>query len=141
MFLLDTNIISELMITPPHNPNANVDAWIDEQIVETLFISSITVAEIAFGIEILAKGKKKENLTSEFENYVLHFFENRILSFDKNSARAFALLTAKARKQGLTIGLADAYIGAIAHSNKLTVATRDTSPFEAMGLKVINPFD
>ena len=141
MILLDTNVVSELMLTPPYQPNENVNAWIAQQHIETLFISSITVAEVSFGIEILAEGKKKESLIQEFEGYVVPFFENRILNFDKKAAIAFATLTAKARRQGLAVGMADAYIGAIAHSNKLTVATRDTAPFKAMGLKVINPFD
>ena len=137
MTLLDTNIISEIM---RNQPNQNARTWLRNQIIETMFLSSVSVAEIAFGIEILPEGKKKQNLIQEFEGSVLPYFGNRILNFDKNSAKAFAVLTAKARKKGLAIGMADAYIGAIAYSNKLTVATRDTSPFEAMGLKVINPF-
>ena len=137
MILLDTNIISEVMLL---QPNRNVRQWLDKQIIETLFLSSVSIAEITFGIEILPEGKKRERLTQEFENFVLPYFGDRILNFDKNSARAFAVLTARTRKKGLAIGMADAYIGAIAYSNKLTVATRDTSPFEAMGLKVINPF-
>ena len=63
--MLDTNVVSELMLTPPQ-PNENVNAWIAQQHIETLFISSITVAEVSFGIEILAEGKKKESLFLNF---------------------------------------------------------------------------
>jgi toxin FitB len=72
---------------------------------------------------------------------VLPLFEGRILSFDLVASQAYATLRAKARTAGQVIAPADGYIAAIAMTHELTVATRDTQPFIAAGLSVINPFD
>ncbi|MGV7187100.1 type II toxin-antitoxin system VapC family toxin [Xanthomonas axonopodis] len=137
MILLDTNVISELWRP---QPNPQVVAWIDAQAVETLFLSVVTVAELRFGIAVMPKGRKRSTLHARLEGEVLPLFDGRLLAFDLDASHAFAALASKARTAGLTLGRADAYIAATAVAQGLTVATRDTAPFEAMALDVINPW-
>ncbi len=137
MILLDTNIISEPLKTAG---NTNVLAWIDAQIIETLYLSTINLAELRFGIAVLPEGKRRDALHLGLEQRVLPLFADRILTFDDTASQCYAALRARARAVGLAIAPADGYIAAIAATHGFTVATRDTSPFEAVGLKVINPW-
>ncbi|BBO99485.1 type II toxin-antitoxin system VapC family toxin [Sulfuriferula nivalis] len=137
MILLDTNIISEPLKAAG---NANVLAWIDAQIIETLYLSTISLAELRFGIAALPEGKRRDTLHFSLEQRVLPLFVGRILSFDDPASQSYATLRSSARAAGLAIAPADGYIAAIAATHGLAVATRDTSPFEAAGLTVINPW-
>ncbi len=137
MILLDTNVISEPMRT---TESAAVE-WIDAQPIETLYLSTITVAELRFGIAVLPAGKRRDALHKRLEDTVLPLFANRILPFDMSASKAFAQLMARARGSGFAIGRADGYIAAIASANEFTVATRDTGPFKAAGLIVIDPWN
>ena len=137
MILLDTNVISEPLRT---SGDTNVLEWIDAQIIETLFLSTISVAELRFGIAVLPEGKRRDTLHSSLEQRVLPLFAGRILSFDDPASRAYATLRASARTAGQAIAPADGYIAAIALTHGFVVATRDTSPFVAAGLTVINPW-
>lgn len=137
MIVLDTNVISELWKA---EPDSNVLAWIDAQVVETLYLSTVTVAEIRFGVATMPKGKRRAVYQERLEREVLPAFSGRILSFDLDASRAYADLMANAREAGKAIGLADGYIAATAAARGLMVATRDIGPFEAAGLKVINPW-
>jgi predicted nucleic acid-binding protein len=116
-------------------------AWIDEQIVETLYLSAISLAELRLGMATLPAGKRKDVLHSSFEQRVLPLLAGRILPFDSAASEAYAVLRARARVQGKAIAPADGYIAATAKSHGLIVATRDTGPFEAVGLTVINPWN
>jgi toxin FitB len=138
MILLDTNVISE-PLKPGSNPN--VLAWIDAQSVETLFVSTITLAELRFGLAVMPDGKRKSVLQRRLEEEVIPLFKGRVLSFDDGASRAYAELRAHARAAGKAIGTADAYIAAVAVAHGITVATRDTSPFEAAGCAFINPWE
>ena len=137
MILLDTNVVSEPLRPAP---DARVIEWIDAQALETLFLSAITVAELRAGLELLPAGKRRAGLQESLETRVLPLFSGRVLPFDLGCTQAYAELMAKARASGLAIASADGYIAAIAAANGLTVATRDTSPFEAAGAAVINPW-
>ncbi len=137
MILLDTNVISEPLRQGSDN---NVLLWIDAQAVETLYLSTISLAELRFGIAALPTGKKREALHASLEQRILPLFAGRILSFDAPASQAYALLRARARAEGKAIAPTDGYIAAIATLHGLTVATRDTAPFEAAGLTVINPW-
>ncbi|ABL71273.1 type II toxin-antitoxin system VapC family toxin [Paracoccus denitrificans] len=138
MILLDTNVVSEPM---REAPNPGVIGWIDDQAIETLHLSAITVAEVRFGIAVLPDGKRKARLQSRFETEILPLFADRILPFDLAASEAFAALMAHARDKSAAIGKADGYIAAIAAAHRLTVATRDTAPFLAAGVTVIDPWD
>jgi predicted nucleic acid-binding protein len=137
MILLDTNVISEPLRL---SADAGVLSWIDAQIVETLFLSTISLAELRFGIAALPPGKRRDTLHASVEQRVLPLFTGRILSFDEAAAETYATLRARARASGQAIASADGYIAAIAIAHGLMVATRDTGPFETAGLTVINPW-
>lgn len=137
MILLDTNVVSEPMLP---NPNAGVIGWLDSQFLETVYISVITVAEIRYGLAILPEGRRRDLLTSKFEGEVLPLFEDRVLAFDLAASQAYENIMAVARASGRGIGTADGYIAAIARAHGLMVATRDTAPFIAAGLEVIDPW-
>lgn len=138
MILLDTNVVSEpLKLTG----DVGVLAWLDAQIIETLYLSTISLAELRFGIAALEAGKRRDTFQASLEQRVLPLFVGRILPFDAAASEAYAVLRARARAQGKAIATADGYIAATAASHGLMVATRDTGPFEAAGLTVINPWN
>ncbi|MGV1786552.1 MULTISPECIES: type II toxin-antitoxin system VapC family toxin [Agrobacterium] len=137
MILLDTNVISEPWKPVPDEA---VIAWLDAQAVETLFISAITIVELRFGIAAMPSGRRQTILRDRLEGEVLPHFSGRILSFDLTTSQFYSELMARARASGKAIGMADGYIAATAAANGLTISTRDTSPFEAAGVKVINPW-
>ena len=136
MILLDTNVVSEAM---KPEPNQQVRQWLDEQAAETLYISSVTIAELMFGIGTLPRGKRKDRLATAL-NGVLDLFADRTLPFENNAARRYADLAVKARIAGKGFPTPDGYIVAIAASHDFAVASRDASAFEAAGLTVIDPW-
>lgn len=136
MILLDTNVVSEAMKPEPDDA---VRAWLDDQAAETLYLSSVTVAELMFGIGALPGGKRKDRLAEALEG-VMELFADRILPFDTGAARRYADLAVKARSAGKGFPTPDGYIAAIAAARDFVVATRDTSAFDAAGLQVIDPW-
>jgi len=137
MILLDTNVISEAMKPAPERA---VRDWLDAQTAETLFLSSVTIAELSFGIAALPKGRRKDNLTAALEG-LLALFAARVLPFDTAAAQRYGELAAKARIAGRGFPTPDGYIAAIAATQGFVVASRDASAFAASGLKVINPWN
>lgn len=137
MILLDTNVVSE-----PLRPaaDARVTAWIDTQPLETLFLSAITVAELRAGVALLPAGKRRTGLQQNLEKRVLPLFAGRVLPFDLACTPAYARLMARARAAGLAVATADGCIAAIAAANGFAAATRDTGPFDAAGVAVVNPW-
>ncbi|AFL50824.1 putative nucleic acid-binding protein [Sinorhizobium fredii] len=136
MIVLDTNVVSEAM---KPEPNPAVRSWLNEQVAETLYLSSVTMAELLFGVAALADGRRKKAL-AEMLDGVLELFGERVLTFDIEAARHYADLAVKARAAGKGFPTRDGYIAAIAASKGFIIATRDTSPFEAAALTVINPW-
>jgi len=137
MILLDTNVISEPLRA---QGDARVMAWIDKQAIETLCLCTITLAELRYGIAALPEGKRRDGLSHSLETRVIPLFKGRILGFDEEASKAYATLRATAKDKGKAIAAADGYIAAIAITHGLVIATRDTAPFEAAGLMVIDPF-
>ncbi len=137
MILLDTNVVFE-PLRP--SPEARVIEWMDAQALETLYLSVMSVAELRAGVALLLDGKRRVSLHEHLEKRVLPMFAGRVLPFDLACTRAYAELLARVRKAGSGIETADACIAAIALANGFSVATRDTSPFLAAGLSVINPW-
>ncbi len=136
MILLDTNVVSEAMKPLPH---PSVRDWLDAQVAETLFLSSVTLAELMFGIGALPMGRRKDNLAATLDGLV-DLFETRILAFDTGAARRYADLAVKARAAGKGFPTPDGYIAAIAASHGFAVASRDTGAFTAAGLTVVDPW-
>ena len=137
MIVLDTNVVSEAMKS---EPNASVMAWLNEQAAETLYLSSVTLAELLFGIRALPAGNRKNMLDSALVE-LLELFMDRVLPFDTDAARRYADLAVTARNGGRGFPTPDGYIAAIAASRGFIVASRDISPYEAAGVKVINPWE
>ncbi len=137
MIVLDTNVVSEAM-KPSSNPA--VSAWLNEQVAETLYLSSVTLAELLYGIGTLPDGRRKDALAGTLDG-LLELFGSRVLPFDAEAARCYAQLATKARAAGNGFPTPDGYIAAIAVANGFALATRDTSPFEAAGVPVINPWE
>jgi predicted nucleic acid-binding protein len=138
MIVLDTNVISEPM--KPHG-NPSVQSWLDRQVAETLYLTTTSLAELLLGIEILPDGKRKEGLAAALTELLAMLFGSRVLPFDQQAALAYAPVVSRARASGTTISVADGQIAAIAAMHQFTVATRDTAPFIAAGVPVINPWE
>jgi predicted nucleic acid-binding protein len=138
MIVLDTNVLSELWKI---KPNPDVLTWIDAQAIETLYLSAITVAELRYGFAAMPKGKRRTIYQTRLEQEVLPAFAGRVLAFDLGVSKTYADLMARMQANGKPIGKTDGYIAATVAAHGMMVATRDTAPFLAAGLKVINPFD
>ena len=136
MIVLDTNVISEAMKPEPH---ASVRAWLNDQAAETLYLSSVTLAELLFGVAALPVGKRKDKLTQALDG-LIGLFRDRILPFDIDAARHYAELAVTAKTGGRGFPTPDGYIAAIAASRDFVVASRDTAPYDAAGISVINPW-
>lgn len=138
MIVLDTNIVSETMRAAP---DPNVVAWLNRQGIQTLHLTAVSLAELRFGIAQLDDGKAKANLSERLEHALELVFQGRVIPFTTDAANAFADRMAKARRNGRAVGFQDGMIAASVTAAGFTIATRDTSPFEAMGVPFINPFE
>jgi toxin FitB len=138
MTLLDTNVISELMKA---TPAPAVLGWMSLQPPDDLFISTISMAEILFGIELLPKGKRRDGLLQEAEITFGRDFAGRVLVFDEQAARMFGSIVAARRIRGRPIEIADGQIAAIARCHQASLATRDTGDFEGCGVRLVNPWE
>lgn len=137
MIVLDTNVVSEAM---KPEPDSAVRIWLNNQAAETLYLSSVTVAELLFGVGALPTGRRKEMLTQTIDG-LLGMFRDRVLSFDVGAARHYAELAVAARAAGRGFPTPDGYIAAIAVSRGFIVASRDTAPYKAASIAVINPWE
>ena len=137
MILLDTNVVSEPMRP---NPDRRVLAWLDAQVTESLYLSTVSFAELLLGIESLPVGKRRKTLATTLHKQVIALFGERIVPFDLSAAETYAQIVTRARRHGHPIAVADAQIAAIAASRQFAVATRDETPFQAAGVSVINPW-
>lgn len=137
MMILDTNVISEPMklLADPA-----VAAWLDRQEPETLYLTAINLSEVLFGIEMLPQGRRKQGLSAATRELLKGLFGERFLEFDREAAVAYAMLVSCALAKGYSISVADGQIAAIAAVHGFTVATRDTAPFVAAGVPVVNPW-
>lgn len=137
MILLDTNVVSEPI---RRHPDSRVLDWLDAQVIETLYLSTVSLAELLLGAESLPIGRRRTALTAALERQIADLFGDRVIPFDIAAAEAFAKVVVRARSQGHTISIADGQIAGIAAANRLRIASRDELPFRAAGLVVINPW-
>lgn len=134
--LLDTNILAEL-VKPAGNPA--VDAAIEEIPAANVFLSVLTVGEIANGIVLMAPGRKKTYLVNWLAG-VEELYGDRILPIDLEIARVWGESSARARKNGIVIPPTDGLIAATALRHGLAVMTRNERDFENCGVRVVNPW-
>ena len=137
MIILDTNVISEPLRA---NADPRVRTWLDEQAAETLFLTATSLSELLLGIELLPPGKRREGLGDSLAKLLERLFGPRILPFDDRAAMRYAQLVGRARSNGKAISVGDGQIAAVAALHGFRVATRDTTPFVAAGLSVIDPW-
>ena len=137
-FLLDTNVLSELM---REHPDADVRGWFAQNMRSAMSVSAVTLAEILTGIALLPAGKRRAALAIAAEQMFEQDFAGRCLAFDAVAARHYALIVADRTRRGLPISTEDAQIAAIALAAGFTVATRNTKDFENIdGLTLANPW-
>ena len=127
MIVVDTDVISEPLRT---HPKESVVSWLDAQIIETLYLTTVTLAELRLGIAVLPRGRRRDRLALQVEDDLLPAFIGRILAFDEPASATYARLCARARAKGQPIGVADGYIAAIAadQASRSLPATRRRSP-------------
>jgi toxin FitB len=137
MIILDTNVISELM---KPKPSPQVTAWVAQYAATELATTSITEAEILYGIEILMKSKRRDGLLAAAEAMFAEDLGGRIFAFDSDAARAFSTITAHRRAIGKPISHPDAQVAAIAKTHGAKLATRNAMDFAECGLDVMDPW-
>jgi toxin FitB len=137
MILLDTNVVSDPM---RQRPNRQVQNWLDDQAIETVYLSTISLAELLLGIESLPTGGRRRALAVALGEQIASLFEDRTTPFDVTAAEAYAKVVTHAHRRGYAISVTDGQIAAVAASHNLKVASRDETPFQAAGLEVINPW-
>lgn len=136
-WLLDTNVLSELRRP---RPDAKVVAFVAAQPLESLFVSSVTIAEIRFGIESVADATRRTDLNDWLTHKLRPMFENRVLEVTEDIMFRWRLLVEEGRKSGHTFSQPDLIIAATALEHDLTVVTRDTAEFERAKAKFLNPW-
>lgn len=136
-WLLDTNVISELR-RPECDPA--VKAWSDGQPPESFFLSTVTIAEIRFGIERQQDAAFRRELTGWLDHRLRPWFAGRILEIDEEVILEWRRLAAAGRERGITFSQPDLFIAATARVHGLTVATRNMADFERAEVEVLNPW-
>jgi predicted nucleic acid-binding protein len=137
MIVLDTNVLSE-SLRP--EPSERVGRWVAAQSPQDMFITTITIAEMLYGLEITPAGKRRARWEAAIERIISLGFDGRVLPFDTASARIYAGLSAAREKIGRPMSQSDAMIAAISRSRNAAIATRNTKDFEHCGVKLINPW-
>jgi toxin FitB len=136
--ILDTNVLSEIMAPSPSEAALK---WIkNRRLADKIVITSITVAEILYGIELLAAGRRRDKLRAEAEAMFAEDFAGDILAFDEPAARSFSRIASDRRKRGRPIAEMDAQIAAITYVHGAALATRNTADFEGCGIRLANPW-
>lgn len=122
-------------------PEQRVMAWLDAAASGSLFLSSVTVAEILVGIELLPEGSRRQGLANGFAELLARGFGERVLGFGLANAPAYAEVVAQRSRLGRPISQFDAQIASIARVHGMSLATRNISDFEACGIELVNPFE
>lgn len=137
MIVVDTNVVSELMRP---RPEPAILVWVAGQQRSELFTTSVTKAEILYGIAILPSGRRKAGLAEGAERVFGVSFADRVLAFDAAAAACYAEVAMMRRRAGKPISALDAQIAAIALTAGAFVATRDVAGLEGCGVEIINPW-
>ncbi len=136
-YLLDTNIVSELI---SKKPNTKVLEFISSINENDVLLSVVTIGEIKSGIEKLEDSKRKEVLNTWLNEDLLNRFNNRLLTIDLDIMLVWGEIIQKNKKIGNPLPILDSLIGATCISNNLTLITRNESDFRTLDIRVINPF-
>ena len=138
VILLDTNVLSALM---RRDADARVVQWLDGVPAESVWTTSITVFEIRFGLELLAKGRKRRRLEEAFQEALAEELEGRVVPFDAGAAIEAGTIAAKQRRAGRPVEFRDVQIAGIASARKAALATRNIRHFEGVGITLVDPWE
>ena len=137
MVILDTNVISEITRSVPE---PKVVAWYQRQDSASLYTTTVTLAEVFYGLNLLPEGNRRAQLSRFADDFFGQEKAGKILSFDETAAVHYATIRAAKRRLGLSMSSLDAQIAAIAVAAGAAVATRNVSDFEHCGVTVVNPW-
>ncbi len=137
MIVLDTNVLSALM---QREPEPLVIAWLDAVPAELVWTTAITTFEIWFGLELLAKGRRRQQLEDAFARTLEQDLHGRVLPFDSTAARASGTMAAARRRAGRPVEIRDIQVAGIVAARKATLATRNLRHFEGVGLRLVDPW-
>ena len=137
MFVLDTNVVSELMHSEPMSA---VAAWFAEHNAQEMYLTSVTEAELRYGVAIMPLGKRRDELNGVMIHWLEQGFRERILPFDSAAARFYAEIAADRRLRGRPIGEADCQIAAICRSRAALLITRNVRDFSGIGIDIVDPW-
>jgi toxin FitB len=138
MILLDTTVLSALMRDAP---DAMVTGWLDRQPAESIWITSLTLCEVRFGLALLPPGRKRRALETAFDRLVDEDLEQRIVDVDPSAAAAAATLAAARQAAGRPVDVRDTLLAGIALARRATFATRHVRHFADLDVPVVNPWE
>ena len=121
-------------------PDSNVLSWLNMQVAEELWLNSVVVSELLFGITRLPTGARKQQLADTFSAMLSEDFAGRILAFDLEAAVIYAELAAGGEAKGRPLAMAEGQIAAICLAQGAKLATRNLKHFEGLGLVLVNPW-
>ena len=137
MILLDTNVLSALMRAAP---DPAVLSWLDRQPSDSIWITSITLFEVRFGLALLPQGKRRRALEAAFARVVEEDLEKRVADFDALAASEAAALAARRQRAGRPPDLRDTQIAGIALARHAALATRNVRHFAGLKIRVVDPW-
>jgi toxin FitB len=138
VFILDTNVVAEMMRA---SPAQEVVSWLSEQDAAALFLTTVTLGEIGYGLERLPRGECRLQLEQGFARVIAEAFASRILVFDEDAARHYGVVMGRRKEIGRPLSVLDGQIASIARAKGSVVATRNVRDFDECGVEVINPFE
>lgn len=137
MIVIDTNVLSELL---KREPDQNVKSWMSRQPMTSVFTTTVTQAEILYGVTLLPDGKRKNKMMEAVQTLFSKRFMGRILPFDIEAAVDYAEIASLRRASGILISQFDAQIAAITRTRGASLVTRNSDDFRDCGIEVINPW-
>jgi predicted nucleic acid-binding protein len=137
VILLDTNVISALMM---REPDAKVVDWIDDQPAESIWTTSITIFEVRMGLELLRPSKRRTKLEEAFGLLLDRELDGRIQAFDRTAAWAAGSIAGERQRAGRPVEIRDAQIAGIAKARRATLATRNERHFDGLGIPLVDPW-
>src|SRR5437762_9120171 len=126
MIIVDSNVVAEVMKL---SPAPEVVAWLNDQDASALFLTTITIGEIGYGLEALPRGKRRLQLERGFERIVAEAFVGRVLAFDEEAARHYGVVMGRRKEIGRPLSALDGQIASIARAKGSMVATRNVRDF------------
>jgi toxin FitB len=137
MIVLDTNVVSAIMQPAPDKA---VVEWLNHQQLDSLWLTSITVLEVRFGLEILARGRKRRQIEDAFARHLNEDMQGRVFPFDHAAAEIAAEFAARRRIAGRPVEFRDVEIAGIVVARRATLATRNVRDFDDFAIDIVNPW-